>query len=546
MTDSKRPLRVFLSYASQDRPAVRELYQRLKAEGWIDPWLDEENLTLGQHWTSVIEDALDTADVVLIFLSKNSVQKEGFIQRELNYAWEISLEKPRNVIFLIPFRLDDCEVPRYLRSKQWGDYFGEKKESTYQTLLRSLRARHQQKLYLEAEERARTEELAHGQAEEAARLEEEKRKQYAIEKAAREKAEREENEKTEREKAEKEAAEKTASEKAKHQAARKAALLSTISQFVTALKSALQKSIPVLRIMGIFGIIAILFWGGSWIVPKIIEIFPTTEPGEALMVTATKFTTDVPLSPTAVSQRKPTTTPTKVKTSTSLLDEITDDFGVEMVYVPAGEFVARTYTSSKTVDMDAFYIDKYEVTNASYKDCIDAGKCLGPTDSKLGAVNYFSNDKYADYPVVWVTREYAEQYCNWRGSRIPSDEEWQKAASGTDQRSYPWGNQTDDITLRANGPGIEDGFEITAPVGSFPLGVSPYGAYDMAGNVSEYISNDYVSTSTGSEGRLLPLTKGGDWYEEHNFFHGFLVYLSQHEYVANSWTGFRCVRDVNP
>ena len=104
--EKQRPLRVFLSYASQDRPAVRELYHRLKAEGWIDPWLDVENLTFGQYWTTVIEEALDAADVVIIFLSKNSVQKEGFIQRELNYAWELSLEKPRNVIFIIPFRLD--------------------------------------------------------------------------------------------------------------------------------------------------------------------------------------------------------------------------------------------------------------------------------------------------------------------------------------------------------------------------------------------------------------------------------------------------------
>lgn len=109
MPETKRPIRVFLCHASQDKPAVRELYQRLKKEDWIDPWLDEEKLTLGQHWTSAIEDALDAADVVVIFLSHNSVQKEGFVQRELNYAWEISLEKPRNVIFLIPFRLDDCK-----------------------------------------------------------------------------------------------------------------------------------------------------------------------------------------------------------------------------------------------------------------------------------------------------------------------------------------------------------------------------------------------------------------------------------------------------
>ncbi|HLA08317.1 MAG TPA: toll/interleukin-1 receptor domain-containing protein, partial [Anaerolineales bacterium] len=134
-----RPLRVFLCHASNDKPIVRELYQKLRAEDWIQPWLDEEKLSLGQHWATGIEEALDSSDIVIIFLSKNSVQKEGFIQRELNYAWELSLEKPRHVIFLIPFRLDDCEVPRYLRSRQWGDYFGGKKEATYQNLVQSLK-----------------------------------------------------------------------------------------------------------------------------------------------------------------------------------------------------------------------------------------------------------------------------------------------------------------------------------------------------------------------------------------------------------------------
>lgn len=144
MADNERKLRVFLCHASQDKPAVRELYKRLKGEGWIDPWLDEEKLTFGQHWTTVIEDALHDADIVIIFLSNNSVHKEGFVQRELNYAWELSLEKPRHVIFLIPFRLDGIEIPRYLASRQWGDYFGDRKENTYQILLRSLKQRHQQ------------------------------------------------------------------------------------------------------------------------------------------------------------------------------------------------------------------------------------------------------------------------------------------------------------------------------------------------------------------------------------------------------------------
>jgi hypothetical protein len=232
MSEPQRPLKVFLCHASQDKPAVRELYKRLNAEAWIDPWLDEERLTLGQHWTSVIEDALDVADAVIIFLSHNSVQKEGFVQRELNYAWDISLEKPRSVIFLIPFRLDNCEVPRHLRSKQWGDYFGEEKERTYQILLRSLKDRRAQKLRLEEEE------LAALEKEKRERNAEKKTKQEAAERiaqenAAQDKAERESAEKArleaeeqaqkkaEKEKREREANEKASREKARREATRK-------------------------------------------------------------------------------------------------------------------------------------------------------------------------------------------------------------------------------------------------------------------------------------------------------------------------------------
>ena len=315
--EKQRPLRVFLSYASQDRPAVRELYHRLKAEGWIDPWLDVENLTFGQYWTTVIEEALDAADVVIIFLSKNSVQKEGFIQRELNYAWELSLEKPRNVIFIIPFRLDDCEVPRHLRSRQWGDYFGEKKEGTYQTLLRSLQERHQQKLKLEAEERARVEEIARQQAEEATRLEEEKREREDAEKAAREKAEleaariatkeraeseaaeqarreKEESERKEQETAEKAAREKAKHEKAEYQAARRALFARKLSQIISLLKSIVVQVMPVLRVVGILGIIVALYFGGSWGLKKLNDVNPTAVSSPVPTITETKINTAEP------------------------------------------------------------------------------------------------------------------------------------------------------------------------------------------------------------------------------------------------------------
>jgi hypothetical protein len=152
MNESKHLLKVFLCHASQDKAIVRELYQRLKAEGWIDIWLDEKKLLPGQDWRLNIEEAVETSDIVVICLSSNSVSKEGFIQKELRYAREISLEKIEGSIFLIPLRINECDVPRGLRFYQWADYFGDKKDETYNALLESLRLRYVQKFKIEKEE----------------------------------------------------------------------------------------------------------------------------------------------------------------------------------------------------------------------------------------------------------------------------------------------------------------------------------------------------------------------------------------------------------
>src|SRR5690606_7007254 len=109
-----RPLRVFLCHASQDKPAVRELYERLDSEGWMDIWLDEEKLYPGQDWDFEIEKAVEAADVVIVCLSSNSVTKEGYVQRELRFVLQIADYKPDGTIFVVPVRLDDCPLPRRL------------------------------------------------------------------------------------------------------------------------------------------------------------------------------------------------------------------------------------------------------------------------------------------------------------------------------------------------------------------------------------------------------------------------------------------------
>jgi len=150
MTNPDRKLRVFLCHASQDKPVVRELYQQLNAEGWIDPWLDEERLFPGQDWNLEIEKAVEIADAVVVFLSTNSVTKEGYIQKELRKVLDVTDEKPEGTIFIIPLRLDACEPPHRLGRWQYVDYFpSDHEDSAYLRILDSLKIRAEFKISFE-------------------------------------------------------------------------------------------------------------------------------------------------------------------------------------------------------------------------------------------------------------------------------------------------------------------------------------------------------------------------------------------------------------
>ncbi len=188
MTDRK--LRVFLCHASQDKPLVRELRLRFADVGWIDPWLDEKKLHPGEDWRVSIEEAVESSDLVLICLSNNSVNKEGFVQKELRYAREIALEKTEGTIFLIPLRLEECDVPRGLRFFQWADYFGGDKEQNYEDLLESFSIRRQQILRREAESaRKEAEERERREIEENARKQTDERVRREAEEMSRREAE---------------------------------------------------------------------------------------------------------------------------------------------------------------------------------------------------------------------------------------------------------------------------------------------------------------------------------------------------------------------
>jgi hypothetical protein len=137
---SLEALKVFMCHASGDKPIVREIYQRLTSDGF-DVWLDETRLLPGQDWTEEIENAVSQSDVIIICLSNQSINKQGYVQKEIKFALDVALEKPVDDIFIIPIRLDDCAVPQRLLRVQYADYF---RPGGYDAMVRSLKHKAEQ------------------------------------------------------------------------------------------------------------------------------------------------------------------------------------------------------------------------------------------------------------------------------------------------------------------------------------------------------------------------------------------------------------------
>jgi formylglycine-generating enzyme required for sulfatase activity len=220
---------------------------------------------------------------------------------------------------------------------------------------------------------------------------------------------------------------------------------------------------------------------------------------------------------------------------------------MEMVFVPGGEFQMGSTDADQNahddekpqhiVYLDAYWMDRYEVSNAQYRQCVVAGACQASTDQDI----LYNRP---EQPVVTVNWSDADTYCRWAGARLPSEAEWEKAARGTDGRVYPWGNDWEDD--RANT--FDTGLYRPAVVGSYPEGASWIGALDMAGNVWEWVSDwygDYPSgkqvNPTGPASGDYRVLRGGSWFDSSDGVRCASRFLRSPIYGEVN-TGFRCAR----
>jgi serine/threonine-protein kinase len=494
MTEHK--LNVFISYAREDKKKIHELSRWLEAGGWITVWQDVEILP-GQEWEIEIEKAARSSDVVLVCLSHLSVKKVGFVQKEIRFILELADEKPEGMIFAIPVRLEECEVPNSLRRWEWVDVFN---KHGYGRLMRSLIAR------------------ATSSGVSISR----------------------ESENQPRQKNEKDIKTKRRLGWAMGGLVLSVIVLAFIlllAGFPASL-AAPTSTVPAATTPPSLAVTEPLVPAGT-ATSTPLSVTPTIAPGTTR---ASPKDGMILLYVPAASFRMGTNSGGEDQQPEH--EVALDGFWFDQTEVTNQMFGLFVQTTG--------YQTEAEKTGCSNLLIRDALACVEGAAWNHPFGRGSSIFKSQDNPVVHVTWNDASAYCAWRGDgyRLPTEAEWELAARGTDGRVFPWGNDSPTADLL----NYNNDFGFPVRVGKYPNGASPYSALDMAGNVAEWVSDWYLETYYSISPRVNPpgpdfgqsrVTRGGSW----NFNEINIRATYRRGYppgLPSNLVGFRCAQTILP
>ena len=496
-----RRLRVFLCHSSRDQSIARELYQQLKTEQWMEVWFIEASLLPSQDWDLEIRRAIRNSDMLIFLCSKNSIETEETSYPNINFVLDVLHKKPQRWTPIILLRLDSGQAPISLKTKWTIDYFPRsQRKLTYQNLLGRLKSRAE---WLDISMDMNT-----------PPIEAEKTLQwspwnwrnlasdnwaYILEDQSPYNGEYDSSQNMEQ------------------------------RRFDRTNKRGANLWIMI-------GLLTLLIF---WLMKNYLA-----------------------MDQSAVHAVLPIPAPTLGIGSI----HVSSKDSMKMVYVPAGEFImgGDVYYDEKPVhivDLNAFWIDQTEVTNAMFAAFLtEEGNreesevtWLDSSDEDthihLGKDSWQVDQGYEDYPVIEVTWYGAVAYCSWAGHRLPTEAEWEKAARGTNGNMYPWGNEAPTANLL----NFDNNMDGPIKTGSYPNGGSPYGALDMAGNVWEWVadkhSRTYYATSPtdnplGPETGFFRVLRGGAW----NYHKTYARSMHRNRgipTISHDSVGFRCARNAS-